>query len=205
MIQGYAQSDEGPRIVAIAGPSCSGKTRLAEALAERFAPQGACVFPMDAYYRDGGQRNFDVPDALDGDLLADHLSSLAEGNSVRRPVYDFVNHRRMECTELVEVAPWIFVEGIFALYWPEIRALYDLSIFVRADNNVCLQRRLDRDVAERGRSAVSVRHQFETMVAPMADRYVYPTADKADWIVSGEESMDGLAGQTVDRLHAHFD
>jgi uridine kinase len=160
---------------------------------------------MDAYYRDGGLRNFDVPDALDGDLLADHLSSLAEGNSVHRPVYDFVNHRRMECTELVEAVPWIFVEGIFALYWPEIRALYDRSIFVWADKNVCRQRRLDRDIPERGRSAASVRHQFETTVAPMADRYVYPTADNADWIVSGEESMDGLARNTIEKLRAYFD
>ncbi len=195
------------KVIAIAGTSCVGKTTLARHLA-RILPDAA-VLPLDAYYRDlshlpqpdRAALNFDAPDALDYPLLLEHLECLSRGVRVDRPVYSFATHTRKATPQRLEPVSHLVVEGLFALYWPALRTLYQLSVYVEAPHVLCLERRLRRDAAERGRTPGSVRLQYERHVQPMGERYVVPTRAHADVVVSGaaplEESIRRLG---MDRI-----
>lgn len=194
-----------PSVIGIAGPSCSGKTELARALACRL---GATVLALDSYYRDlphlapaeRARVNFDEPAALDSALLIEHVQRLKEGLAVRKPVYDFATHTRTAEVEIVEPAAYVVAEGLFALYWEELRRLYTLAVFVKLDDAVCYRRRLERDVRERGRTPESVLEQYEATVRPMAQRYVLPQEAAADVIVSGAQPVEESAAAVLRRL-----
>jgi uridine kinase len=181
-----------PRLIGVAGPSCSGKTSLASLLAQQL-PSPTAVFSFDSYYRDfaglptaeKARFNFDAPEALDDELLIRHLESLARGESVELPIYRFDTHSRAAECEHLEPGRYIVVEGLFALHWRRLRHLYSLSVFVRADDRLCLERRLARDMAERGRTRASVLSQYEEQVRPMSHRYVLPSRQHADLVVDG--------------------
>ncbi len=187
-----------PFLIGIAGPSCAGKSELARRLAERLAAQ---ILPLDCYYRDLSHLpmaercrvNFDAPEALDERLLIRHVGLLAEGREIARPVYDFKQHVRTSELERVAPAEFVILEGLFTLHWEPIRRLLGIKIFVEAPHDVCLKRRLERDVRERGCTPESVVEQYERTVRPMADRYVWPTRAFADLVLSGmapiEESV----------------
>ncbi len=187
---------ERPLVIGVAGCSGSGKTTLARELASIFA---ATLLPLDLYYcdlshiptPDRAGRNFDHPDSIELPLLLHHARELIAGQSVERPIYDFSSHTRVPGhTDRVSPAPALIVEGILALHYPELRALFDLSIFVNAPSAVCLARRIHRDVRERGRTEASVREQFRTITQPMADQFVLPSAQYASLQVDGTESLD---------------
>ncbi len=194
-----------PVVIAIAGCSGSGKTTLAAELATQL---NATLFPLDLYYRDLSEfpldtrhkRNFDHPDSLESELIIEHVRALAAGRSIERPVYDFKTHSRTTEFELVAPAPVVIVEGILALHYPELLPLYTLSIFVEAPHEVCLLRRIDRDVRERGRTEESVREQFWATAHPMAVEYVLPSAAHATLRVNGCESLDWSIEQTLHTL-----
>ncbi len=182
-------------VVAIAGCSGSGKTTLARELARELE---ATLFPLDLYYRDLSQfpldsrdkQNFDHPDSLESELFIDHIRELGEGRAIQRPVYDFARHTRVVGTfETVDPAPFLIVEGILALHYEELWPLYDFSIYVDAPNEICLNRRIYRDMRERGRTEESVRAQFEAAVRPMAEKYVQPSQARATITVSGIEAL----------------
>ena len=185
-----------PILIGIAGCSGSGKTTLARELASQLK---ATLFPLDLYYRDLSQfpldtrhqRNFDHPDALESELFIEHIRSLSKGHIIQRPVYDFRTHSRVPNT-FVEVAParFIIVEGILALHFAELCNLYSVSVYVHAPHEVCLVRRIHRDMRERGRTEQSVREQYEAAVRPMADLYVLPSQANATLRVSGCEPLD---------------
>lgn len=187
---------KGPVIIGIAGCSGSGKTMLAEELAREM--EGS-HFHLDHYYRDLGhlsyeercQQNFDHPDIIESDLLIAHVSRLADGHSIRQPQYDFANHIRLRgMQKLIEAHRLLIVDGIFALHYEGLRALYDLSIYVDTPDDVCYQRRLARDLRGRGRSVESVTKHYADTVRPMAELYVRRSAIHADLIVKGTESLD---------------
>lgn len=179
-----------PYLIGIAGPSCAGKSELAKHLA-RALP--ATAIGLDAYYRDlnhlslaeRAQFNFDEPAALDHGLLITQVETLASGEPINQPIYDFSTHSRTTRTEHIAPAEFVIVEGLFALYWKELRHLYGTMAFVEAPDEVCLERRELRDVRERGRTPESVLRQFTETVQPMAALYVRPTRDFADVVVSG--------------------
>lgn len=179
-------------MIGIAGPSGSGKTALANELSAALGP--ARIIPVDSYYRDlshlsrveRAQCNFDAPDAIEDGLLVEHIKALAEGNAVSLPVYDFSNHTRETGTILIEPTPCIIIEGLFALYWSLLRELYQFKVFVEASHELCLKRRIERDVAERGRTPESVREQYRQTVKPMYECYIAPTRAYADLIVNSE-------------------
>ena len=185
-----------PYLIGIAGPSCAGKSSLAAHLVSGLGASGfdAAVLSLDGYYRpldhltppERARYNFDTPHALDSDLLFEHARQLQAGQSIQRPVYDFARHTRS--AEVFEIAPrpFIVMEGLFALYWEELRALLGTKVYVDLDEELSLQRRIERDVRERGRTRESVLLQFRTTVAPMAQRYVYPARAHADLLVSGD-------------------
>jgi len=186
-----------PLLIGIAGPSCAGKSELAHRLG---ALLPATVVSLDRYYRDLSHLsfeertrwNFDVPDALELDLLASHLTALAAGETVEIPVYDFTQHVRTNQRTRVAAADCVVFEGLFTLYREDIRALLDFKVFVEAPDEVCLARRLERDVRERGRTPESVRRQFETTVRPMAERYILPTRAWADLVLDGTAPREAL-------------
>ena len=196
-----------PLILAIAGCSGSGKTTLARELAAHF---DATLLPLDFYYRDlshlpPAQRalqNFDHPDSIEHELLIQHLRALASGHPIQRPIYDFATHTRVASrSETILPRATLLVEGILALHYPELRALYDFSIFVNAPHDLCLIRRIHRDVLERGRTEQSVRDQFEATARPMADLYVRSSAAHASVTVEGTDSLDWSVEQILQRLH----
>ena len=187
-----------PHLIAIAGASGSGKTTLAARVAAGLGTPGAAVLPLDAYYRDrpdatAAERNaanYDAPEAIDAALLRAHLLQLRAGCVIQRPTYDFHSHRRTESTQPVQPGRHLVVEGILALYWPELRALYDTTVFIRIDEATALSRRAERDEVLRGRSPESIRRQWETTVWPMYCRHVKPTARYADVAVDGAAPLD---------------
>ncbi len=179
-----------PYLIGIAGPSCAGKTELAKSLAATLA---ATTISLDAYYREldhlslaeRARSNFDHPSALDRDLLASQMGALAQGAAIDLPVYDFATHARTTATRHIVPAEFVIIEGLFALYWEDLRALFGTRVFVEAPDDVCLERRVARDVRERGRTRASVLRQFAATVQPMAALYLLPTRAFADVVVSG--------------------
>jgi uridine kinase len=184
-----------PHIVGVAGPSCSGKTELARQLAQSLP--GTSLASLDSYYRAmdhlplqaRAQMNFDHPDALEWPLLHRHLEAMATGLPFDEPVYSFAEHTRTAETRRIEPGNFVIVEGLFVFYWPELRAVLNTRVYVETDPAVCFQRRLQRDVAERGRTPESVREQYERTVRPSAERFVIPTREFAGLVVSGEEPL----------------
>jgi uridine kinase len=184
-----------PHIIGIAGPSCSGKTELATQLA-RSLP-GTSVVSLDSYYRGMEEIplearkkvNFDDPDAIEWPLLRAHLQTMTEGNPFDEPVYSFADYARTAQTRRIEPSEFVIVEGLFVFHWPELRVLLDTKVYVETDPGVCFNRRLSRDVAERGRTPESVIDQYQGTVQPSAEWFVIPSRRYADLIVSGEEPL----------------
>jgi uridine kinase len=170
----------------------------------------ATLLPLDFYYRCLGHlppqeralQNFDHPDSLEHALLVEQVEALADGRPIERPIYDFTTHTRVpDRTETVTPTTVLIVEGILALHYPRLRALYDFSIYVNAPNQICLNRRIYRDMRERGRTEESVRAQFEATAKPMADLYVIPSAQHASITVEGTDALDWSVEQVLQSLH----
>lgn len=184
-----------PYIIGIAGASCSGKTELAQRLAQSL---NAAVCTLDSYYRDlshlapeeRARQNFDIPGALDDALLCEQVGALARGEAIRKPVYDFTRHIRSDRTEILEPTETLIVEGLFTLHWEQLRSQLDLKVFIEASDDICLQRRIDRDVRERGRTPQSVREQFAMTVQPMTELHIRPTQVFADLVLNGDHSPE---------------
>lgn len=180
-----------PLIIGVAGGSGSGKTTIAEAIASKVGPERAVRIQHDAYYRDlsdlpEAERaavNFDHPDSLETDLLIGHLRLLRDGKSVECPIYDFGEHVRLKKSETVAPRSVLIVEGILVLVEPALRDLMDVRIFVDTDSDLRLARRLERDVAERGRSVRSVLNQYMKTVRPMHLQFVEPSKRYADVVI----------------------
>jgi uridine kinase len=178
-------------VVGIAGGSGSGKSTLARHVAAAMSPVRVVMLDMDAYYRnfthlsDEERRrlNWDHPDAFDLELLARHIGDLAVGRSIDKPVYDFVRHLRKRETVAVHPAPAIIIDGILLLADSRVRELCDVRVFVDADADVRLMRRIRRDMHERGRPIDEILEQYETTVRPMHEEFVEPSKRYADLIV----------------------
>lgn len=183
-----------PYLIGIAGPSCSGKSEVSRRLARILR---APTLVLDHYYRDMAgmpfeeriKTNFDEPESLDRELIVEHVRRLKHGEAIAQPTYDFAQHTRAPLTEIIQPAPFLLVEGLFALYWPELRDLLNLRIYIHADHDVCLARRIFRDVRERGRTEESVRQQYDATVQPMCERYVATTRAFADLTLSGAANV----------------
>jgi uridine kinase len=195
-VSGESKPPIQPVVLGIAGCSGSGKTTLAEELARVL---GGIHFPLDNYYRDlshlepaeRARTNFDDPATIESSLLAEHVSALERGEAIERPLYDFTTHTRIrERTETVAPAPFVIVEGIFALCYAELLPIYKLRVYVDAPDNLCYERRLNRDVVDRGRTPESVREQYESTVRPSADQWVRPSGVNADLVVDGLLELD---------------
>lgn len=197
-----------PVVLGIAGASGSGKTTLAAELARGL---GGFHFPLDNYYRDlsrlpmeeRARQNFDDPALIESALLAEHIAALARGEAIERPLYDFSSYIRIpDRTETVRAGNFLLVEGLFALYYPELLPLYQLRVYIDTADELCYERRVRRDVLERGRTAESVRKQYELTVRPASLRYVRPSAANADLILDGAEALDWKVEQVLAALRS---
>ena len=178
-------------VVGIAGGSGSGKTTVARKVAEQLTGVTVASLSMDAYYRDMShltleerrQLNWDHPGVVDMPLLREQLEALARGESVRRPVYDFVQHLRTARTEVVASADVIVVDGILLLWDARLRELCDLKIFVDVEADIRLIRRIRRDMRVRGRQLQDILDQYVHTVRPMHEEFVEPSKQFADVII----------------------
>ena len=196
-----------PYFIGIAGLSGSGKTALARKLSHHLAD--AEVITLDAYYHAQchiapevrATVNYDHPDSLDWTLLSTHLAALNRGEPIDEPQYLFEHHTRAQTTRRIEPQPVMIVEGILALHHQDVRKQLDLSVFVTTRDEECLRRRLERDIAERGRTKQSVLDQYYGTVWPMALKYVLPSREHAALVVSGEEPLDESVAAVLSRVH----
>jgi uridine kinase len=184
-------------IIAIAGPSGSGKSRFAANLLREVERHDPALAPLllteDAYYRDQSHLalqereavNYDHPDAIEQDLLREHLDTLRRGHGVDVPSYDYTVHTRCAATTRAEPSPVIIVEGILLLSNPRLREAFDIRFFLDTPLDICLLRRIRRDMRERGRSLESIAQQYESTVRPMHEAYIAPSAAHADMAIKG--------------------
>ena len=195
-----------PVMVAVAGCSGSGKTTLAAQLARSL---NGVHFHFDNYYRDlshlpmeeRAHQNFDDPALVEEPLRLSHMAAMARGESIERPCYDFATHTRLpDCAESISPGHLLLVEGIFALHFAELLPLYQLRVYVDTPDALCYERRLRRDVEQRGRTPESVLEQYESTVRPSAITFVRPTASHADLIVDGTDALDWKLEQVLSEM-----
>ncbi len=180
-----------PLVIGIAGGSGSGKTTVAQEILNRVGPDRIAFLQHDSYYKDltglpPAQRaevNFDHPNSLETDLLIQHVLDLRDGKAVQVPIYDYAHHRRTGETFAVLPHRVIMVEGILIFVEKALRDLFDIKIFVDTDADIRFIRRLERDIAERGRTTESVIHQYQSTVRPMHLEFVEPSKRYADVII----------------------
>lgn len=180
-----------PLVIGIAGGSGSGKTTVANEVLKSVGSHRIAYLPHDAYYRDlsdlpENQRkavNFDHPNSLESELLGQHIVALKNWEKVDLPIYDFTNHTRTDKHIAVLPHPVIVVEGILIFAEPALRELFDVKIFVDTDDDIRFIRRLQRDIAERGREMQNVITQYLSTVRPMHMKFVEPSKRYADVII----------------------
>ena len=178
-------------LIGIAGGSGSGKTLVARTIVRELGSDKVVIIDQDSYYknledipfRDREARNFDHPDAFDGELLKRHIRDLLDGRAIEQPIYDYSEHRRLAETRRIGDHLVVVLEGILIFVDPELRALMDIKLFIDADPDVRFIRRLRRDLVERGRSVDSIVRQYEESVRPMHLQFVDPSKRHADVII----------------------
>ena len=178
-------------LIGIAGGSGSGKTLVARTIVRDLGSSRVAIVDQDSYYRDLDDipvadrdlRNFDHPDAFDNELLKQHVKDLLDGKTVQQPIYDYTRHARLKETKAVGDHAVIVLEGILIFVDEELRDLMDIKVFIDADADVRLMRRIERDVKERGRAIETILRQYQATVRPMHLQFVEPSKRYADLIV----------------------
>lgn len=195
-----------PIVIGIAGASGAGKTTLAKKLKESLGDQVAIIC-QDNYYKglshlsinERAATNFDDPSSIDFNLLKRHLLALKQGNVIDLPIYDFVTHSRTKRTVKIQPRNITIIEGCLILAVPEIREICDMKLFVDADMDICLCRRIERDQKERGRTFLDIKDQYLKTVRPMFLKHIAPSKSFADLIIPNTNEndlvLDFISGQ----------
>ena len=189
---------EKPYIVGITGGSASGKTYFLKSLLNAFSKEQLCLVSQDNYYKarefqpldEKGISNFDMPESIDSIAYAKDIKDLMHGKRVERQEYTFNNPAAVPRMLVLEPAPVIVVEGIFAFYFPEVKELLDLKVFIEADEHIRLSRRIVRDHEERGYGLDDVLYRYEKHVAPTYNKYIQPFRSEADIVVINNKSCE---------------
>jgi uridine kinase len=190
--------------IGICGGTGSGKTTIARKLVESVGAHNVVLVEQDSYYRnladmpldERHRANFDHPDAIDSDMLVNHLLRLKQGLVVEMPLYDFKTHTRSDRIEIIEPKQVVIVEGILIFAEPRVLDLLDVRVYVDTPDDIRFIRRLRRDIAERGRTTESVIEQYFASVRPMHFEFVEPSKRHADIIIP----EGGQTGVTVELL-----
>ncbi|MBT8184155.1 MAG: uridine kinase [Eudoraea sp.] len=178
-------------IIGIAGGTGCGKTTVVNQIINELPKGEVGIISQDSYYNDLSHLsyaereniNFDHPQAIDFELLAEHLAALRSGNPIEQPVYSFPEHNRTRDTILTHPRKVMIVEGILIMTNPKIREMFDIKIYVHADSDERLIRRLKRDINERGRDIEEVLNRYQNTLKPMHDQFIEPTKEFADIII----------------------
>jgi uridine kinase len=187
-----------PYLIGVAGGSGSGKTYFAREVQKHLGEHNCDIVYQDNFYIDqskkfdfdGGSVNFDHPGSIDSKLLAGHLAELKSGKPTQIPIYDFKTHTRLPQTLHIQPLPVIIVDGILIFHWEEVRAQFDDLVFFDTPETLRFQRRLERDVKERGREPGGVKNQFLKQVKPMHDEFVEPSKKYAKTVISEIEQFE---------------
>ena len=183
-------------IIAIAGASASGKSLFSltiyNELVNELEPGAIAILEEDAYYRDQShlpydhrtQTNYDHPEAFEHELMCAHLMELRAGNAVEVPTYDYAQHTRSDKTRRINPAKVIIVEGILLLSDEKLREEFNIKVFIDTPLDICLMRRMQRDIEERGRTLQSVIEQYQATVRPMFYQFIEPSKQNADLVVT---------------------
>jgi uridine kinase len=198
--------------IGIAGGTSSGKTTVAHKILRNMSPEKASLLDQDSYYRDLSHLskkereavNFDHPDAFDNVLMAQHIETLKQGKTVYKPIYSYTDSVRTQKATEIEPGHVILVEGILVLENSLLRGLFDFKIFVSADDDIRLIRRMRRDIVERGRSLERILEQYENTVRPMHHQFVEPSKRYADIIVPSGGENDVAITLLSQAIKAHL-
>ena len=181
-------------ILGIAGGTGSGKTTVVNQIVKQLPTDEVCVISQDSYYKatdslsyeERTKINFDHPRAIDFDLLIKHLKELKKGKTINQPVYSFVTHNRTKDVVKTHPRKVVIVEGILIFNNQELRDLFDIKIFVHADTDERLIRRVRRDISERGRDIDEVLDRYQNTLKPMHQQFIEPTKNFADMIIPND-------------------
>ncbi len=181
-------------IIGIAGGTGSGKTTVVNQIVQEFANDDVGIISQDSYYKDNkhlsleerAKINFDHPRAIDFDLLYEHLTKLKQGETIEQPVYSFVQHTRTGDTIITHPRKVMIVEGILIFNDKKLRDLFDVKIYVHADSDERLIRRVRRDINERGRTVDEVLSRYQSTLKPMHEQFIEPTKAYADLIIPND-------------------
>ena len=199
--------------VGITGGTGSGKTTILELLKKEFLENDIGFISQDSYYNDNGKLsfdkknkiNFDHPDAIDFELMINHLNLLKNKKNINQPIYSFIHHNRIEKTKLVKPKKIMIIEGILILNNIKLRDMIDYKVFVNATENLRFKRRLDRDINERGRIKEEVIELFNTRLNKMHKLYVEPMKEFCDIIIDNNNKVDLLEiNPIIDVIKSHL-
>lgn len=196
--------------IGITGGSSSGKGLVTELLIKSI-PYTTKI-PMDNFYKgltDEQKKhvedyNFDEPNALDLELFVDCITKLKQGHEVLIPTYDFKTHSRTNEKILIKPSKLMIAEGILVLCNEQLRKLFDIKIFIDADPETRLLRRLERDVVERGRCMKSIKFQYKKFVIPSFDKYIHPVKNKCDIVIPNNDDVDNLDNNDIATIFKQF-
>ena len=195
-------------IIGIAGGTGSGKTTVVRNILKHLNTENVLVVSQDNYYKDHNELsleerqkiNFDHPRSIDFELLTEHVMKLKNGEIIQQPVYSFITHSRTDETLVTHPKNVIIVEGILVLTNPELRELFDVKIYVHADSDERLIRRIQRDITERGRDLEEVLNRYRTTLKPMHEQFIEPSKIHADIIVPNMKKKNEAAIQLLSTL-----
>lgn len=195
-------------IIGIAGGTGSGKTTVVTNILRDLNAEDVLVISQDNYYKDHNElsfderekMNFDHPRSIDFELLTNHVQSLRNGDIIEQPVYSFITHSRKDETIITHPKNVIIIEGILVLTNPELRDLFDVKIFVHADSDERLIRRIRRDIQERGRDLDEVLTRYQKTLKPMHEQFIEPSKSHADIIVPNMKKKNEVAIKLLSTL-----
>ena len=194
-------------LIGFCGGSGAGKTTLVSQLLNHYGNKAVAI-ELDSYYKDSPgltfkereKINFDHPDSFDIDLLKEHLILLKSGNEIKKPIYDFKTHKRQKNTNTINPNTLIFLEGTLIFYFIELINIINLKIFIETKESIRYQRRIDRDIKQRGRTISNVKEQYQNTVKPMHVKYIEPLRSVAEVIISGELDIVDSTNRVIKKI-----
>mgnify|MGYP000170642058 FL=1 len=194
--------------IGVYGGTGSGKTTIVSQIVSEFPTSEIQVISQDSYYKDNSHLtfeercalNFDHPDAIDFPLLYQHVNSLKNGENIEQPVYSFETHNRTKETVTVVPKKILIIEGILILNYPKLRSLFDLKIFIDADSDMRMERRVSRDISERGRTPEEVLNRYLNTLKPMHKQFIEPMKVHADITLENHQNTPLNLSELIDKI-----
>ena len=194
-------------LIGFCGGSGAGKTTLVSQLLNHYGNKAVAI-ELDSYYKDSPgltfkereKINFDHPDSFDINLLKEHLTLLKSGKEIKKPIYDFKTHKRQKNTNTINPNTLIFLEGTLIFHFIELINIINLKIFIETKESIRYQRRIDRDIKQRGRTISNVKEQYQSTVKPMHEKYIEPLRSVAEVIISGELDIVDSTNRVIKKI-----